>query len=55
LVFAEIDVVDSLVPGFYVEDFSGDALDFADVVGGFLDGDAVGMGEEEGWGEGKQA
>ena len=46
LVFAEIDVVDAFDSSFYAQDFSGDAFFFADVVGGFLDGDAVGAGVE---------
>jgi len=46
LVLAEVDVVDAFASSFDAEDFSGDAFVFADVVGGFLDGDAVGAGEE---------
>lgn len=45
LIFAETDVVDA-GSGFYVENLASDALDFADVMAGFVDGDAVGGGEE---------
>ncbi len=30
----------------YFEDFAGDALGFADVLAGFVNGDAVGGGEQ---------
>jgi hypothetical protein len=46
LILTEIDVVNAFASSFDAEDFSGDAFVFADVVGGFLDGDAVGAGEE---------
>jgi hypothetical protein len=52
LILAEIDVVDAFDSSFYAEDFSGYAFIFADVLGGFLDGDAVGAGEE---GDGQEA
>lgn len=45
LIFAEVDVVDTR-SGFYVEYLAGDTLDFADVMAGFVDGDAVGGGEK---------
>lgn len=51
LILAEIDVVNAFASSLDAEDFSGDAFFFADVVGGFLDGDAVGAGEE---GDGEQ-
>jgi hypothetical protein len=54
LVLAEVDVVDAFDSSLDAEDFSGDAFVFADVVGGFLDGDAVGAGESQGDGYGKQ-
>jgi hypothetical protein len=46
LVLAEIDVVDAFASSLDAEDFAGDTFVFADVAGGFLDGDAVGGGEE---------
>jgi len=52
LILAEIDVVDAFTSSLDAEDFSGDAFVFADVVGGFLNGDAVGAGEE---GDGEKA
>ena len=47
-VFAEVDEVDAFASGFYAQNLAGDALDFADVMAGFVDGDAVGGGEERG-------
>jgi hypothetical protein len=49
LILAEVDVVDAFASPLGADDFAGDAFVFADVVGGFLDGDAVGAGEEGGW------
>jgi hypothetical protein len=48
LILAEVDVVNAFASSFDAEDFSGDAFLFADMVGGFLDGDAVGAREEGG-------
>jgi hypothetical protein len=47
LLFAEADEVNALGAGFYVQNFSGDAFVFADVLGGFANGEAIG-GEERG-------
>ncbi|MGA9977158.1 MAG: hypothetical protein WBQ08_00780 [Candidatus Sulfotelmatobacter sp.] len=54
MVFAEVDVVDAFASYFYAQDFSSDTFIFADVVRGFLDGEAVGAGEEGG-GQGEKA
>jgi hypothetical protein len=42
LLFAEADEVNTFWAGFYVQDFSGDAFGFADVLRGFADGEAIG-------------
>jgi hypothetical protein len=47
-VFAEVYEVDAFESGLYAVDLAGDALDFADVMAGFVDGDAVGGEERDG-------
>ena len=49
MLFAEVEEVNSFGADFYADDFSRDALGFADVLAGFVDGDAVGGLEQ--WGE----
>jgi hypothetical protein len=42
LIFAEVQEVDSFIAYFHVQDFSSNALGFADVLGGIVDREAVG-------------
>ena len=46
LIFAEVEEVNAFRADFHSEDFSRDAFGFADVLAGFVDGDAVGGVEE---------
>jgi hypothetical protein len=44
LICAEVDEMHAFGAGLHTQNFSRDALGFADVLGGFLDGETIGGG-----------
>ena len=46
MILAEVEEMDAFGASFYSEDFAGDTFGFADVLVGFVDGDAIGGAEE---------
>jgi hypothetical protein len=48
LIFAEVEEVNAFGADLYLKNFAGNAFGFADVLAGFVDGDAVGGVEETG-------